>query len=152
MFRQFQNLAIECWQHAGPRLGIADRALCLLAEPDAIQDLLVAVDEIAGQRPPARRTLTLRPSPRKKKCTTIRIVLSPASDDLRQMSVTRTGEIATLEFTPEGLQKFRKAVVCWKNGGEDFSVHPDIERRKDRKPATKDVQSAEVWFWMRMEP
>lgn len=152
MYKQFQNLAIECWQHAGARLGITDHALCLLAQPDAIQDLLVALDEIAVTGAPARRNLTLKPSNRKKQCKVIRLVLSFESDDLRQMSITRAGEIATLEFTAVGLQQFREAVVSWQKGFEDFSIHPDVARTKDRKPATKDLQSAEVWFWMRMEP
>lgn len=152
MFTQFQNLAIECWQHAGPRLGVADRALCLLAEPDAIRELLTAVDEIAANVPPAKRALTFKPCGRKKSCTRIKLVLLPESDDLREMSATRAGEIATLEFTPAGLQRFRRAVESWMNGGEDFSVHPCIEKRNGREAPAKDLQSMEVWFWMRMEP
>jgi hypothetical protein len=153
MFRQFQNLAIECWQHAGAsRLGIADRALCLLAEPDAIRELLTAVDEIAGLGPPAKRSVTLKPCGRKKACTRIRLVLSPDSDELREMSATRSGEIAILEFTPAGLQRFSEALETWRGGGEDFMVSPRIETKKGRKAPTKDLQSMEVWFWMKMEP
>jgi hypothetical protein len=152
MKKQFQNLAIECWQHTGRRLGITKHSLCLRAGPDAVQTFLLALDEIAVQGVPARRAISLKPTRRKDNCTTIRLVLSPEGNDLHQMSVTRAGDIATLEFTPAGLQSFREAVVLWLNGTEDFSVRLGGDRRTDRSMAAKDEQSAEIWFWTQTEP
>jgi hypothetical protein len=152
MKRQFENIAMGCWKHAGARLGITDRSLCLAAEPEAIETLLAAIDEVSANGAPGKRTLTLRPSELKRKCTTIRLVLSPRSDELQRISVDWAGEIATLEFTPSGLNEFRDAVVCWQNGGEDFGIGPQFGRHESALRGKKDLQSAELWFWRRMRP
>ncbi|HVX12182.1 MAG TPA: hypothetical protein VHC22_13455 [Pirellulales bacterium] len=61
---------------------------------------------------------------------------------LAEMSLTIDRGTAILEFTPAGLKTFRDAVVTWRNGGEDFSVHPSREAK-----GQKDKRSGEVWFW-----
>jgi len=152
MYRQYQDLTIECWQHAGPRLGIADRALCLRADADAIRGLITIMGEIAGLPVPARRSLTLRPTRRPTGCSTIRIVLLPQSDDLHEMSATRLEEVATVELTPAGLEKSRFALDRWRDGGEDFSIHPRAARNSLKNLPSKDRETAEIWFWRGMEP
>jgi hypothetical protein len=72
--------------------------------------------------------------------------------DLLEMFATRVESTAILEFTPPGLQKFHRALELWRDGGEDFSVHPNREGAKDRAQPTKDLNSAEVWFWRAMQP
>jgi hypothetical protein len=57
------------------------------------------------------------------------------------MLLTRDQDIAVFEFTPAGLSMFRNAVAAWRNGSEDFSVHPSDDIGK------KDLASGEVWFW-----
>ena len=135
------------------RLGRSLPELCMQAAPEAIDALLLAVDELEADGPPAKRTLTLRPNERRKQCSTVRILLSPVSEDLRQMSITRQDRMAVLEFTPKGLEKFREALSCWRAGGEDFSIHPHPERNKKSGLGTKDLESGELWFWTpRMDP
>jgi hypothetical protein len=144
MYREFKNLDIECWLHSGPRIGVADRAIHLQAGPAACEILLHAINELSAAGPPAKRTLGLKISQRSKRCTTIRLRLSPESDELREMSFSREGEIAIFEFTPRGLDEFKQAAVFWQKGGEDFSVHP---RGRKKELGAKDLSSAEVWFW-----
>jgi hypothetical protein len=61
---------------------------------------------------------------------------------LEEMSLTIERGTAILEFTPAGLRTFRDAVVTWRDGGEDFSVHPSQDAM-----GHKDQSSGEVWFW-----
>lgn len=144
MYREFKNLEIQCWLHAGERLGIADRAICLKAGPEACEILLHAINELAATGPPAKRALRLKPSLRRKRCSTIRLRLSTESEELREMSLSRDGETAVFEFTPRGLVAFKDAVLLWQSGGQDFSIHPYGERQQ---LGSKDLNSAEVWFW-----
>ena len=149
MKAHFQNLDIQCWEHAGLRLGTSKPEICFQAGPEAIDAMLMAVDELEKEGPPAKRTLTFRPNQRSKQCSTLRILLSASDDDLRQMSIGRQGNTATIEFTPAGLRKFRDAVTCWRNGGQDFRVCPHWtnRRRKKEEMGSKDLTSGEVWFW-----
>lgn len=153
MKRRFQNLAIQCWQLDG-KLGLSLACICVQAAAPACDILLEAIDELATDAVPSKRTLTLLPCERKKQCSTIRLMLSPASDELRQMSLTKEQETAIFEFTPLGLKMFREAVVIWRNGGQDFSVHPyDGLQKKTQDLGAKDLASGEVWFWTPfMEP
>ena len=129
----FQNLDIQCWEHAGLRLGTLKPEICLQAAPEAIDVLLLAIDELEKEGPPAKRTLTFRPNQRSKQCSTLRILLSDSDDNLRQMSIGRQDSVATFEFTPAALQALRDAVVCWRNGGADFSLFPIWTKRKKKE-------------------
>lgn len=152
MKKQFQNLAIECWQHSGARLGKSEPCLCLKASPDAIDTLREAICELQNEGPPAKRTLTLQPSSRRRRCEKIRLVLSNEGDDLRQMSITRHDDTAILEFAPNGLDRFLDAVVGWQKGDEDFFIRPLWNRNKKGELGPKDLASGELWFWREMEP
>jgi hypothetical protein len=73
------------------------------------------------------------------------------------MSLTREGTKALLEFTEAGLAEFRRAVLCWPNGGEDFCIHPDGSRKarhvkKRDELRAKDLVSGALWFWSSMDP
>lgn len=141
MKQQFQNVDIQCWEHTDGRLGFSRPFLCLQAAAPACDILLAALDELAAEGVPVRRTLTLMPSGRRKACSTIRLLLSPPSDEFKKMSLTRDQTTAVFDFTPAGLSMFRNAVAAWRNGSEDFSVHPSDDIGK------KDLASGEVWFW-----
>lgn len=145
--QQFQNFDIQCWEHTDQRLGCNRPFICLQAGPPACDILLAALDELAAEGVPARRKLTLMPSRRQNACSSIRLVLSPPSDEFKQMSLTRDQTTAVFEFTPAGLSIFRNAVVAWRNGSEDFSVHPNPATRKKEDIGKKDLASGEVWFW-----
>ena len=146
MKKYFQDLPMDCWHYRG-RLGISEPFICLQGDSKAAEVLLRALDELAVQGANSRLTLTLKPSQHSQKCSKIRLILSPETEELKQMSLTRRGEEAIFEFTPFGLEKFRKAVLVWQNGGEDFCVSPDEVRNKKTELGRKDLQSGEVWFW-----
>jgi hypothetical protein len=155
--RQFQNLNLQCWEHP-QRLGDSQPCLCLQGDALASDLILEAINELKADGPPAKRTLTLRPNGRANPIDTIRIAFFTESNDLRQMSLTRDGTVAILEFTVKGLEKFRRAVDLWRNGSEDFSIHPEGSRKakhlkKRDEMGSKDLASGEPWFWTsRMEP
>lgn len=140
--KRFDNVDLQCWEYTAEKLGIKPPFICLKAGPEACEVVLSMLNELAGLQPPAQRTMTLKPSQRPKCCTKIRFAISYRSDQLTEMWLTRSGPLANFEFTAPGLQRFRDAVVLWKRGGEDFSVHP--EKYSD---GLKDKQSGEVWFW-----
>lgn len=138
----FRSLDIQCWEHTRSKLGFKTPFLCLQARSEACDILLHAIDELLGEEPPAKRSLTLKPCNRRHACIRIRLLLSPPSDELNEMSLTRSVDTATLEFTPVAMAKFKAAVLMWRDGGEDFSVHPSGQAR-----GKKDRTSGEVWFW-----
>jgi hypothetical protein len=148
MKNQFQNLDIQCWEHTTSRLGKNRPFICLQAGAEACDALLAVLDELAAAGVPARRTLTLKPCQRPKACSAIRLLLSLASSELAEMSLTRVEQIAVFEFSSIGLASFRNAVSAWKNGGEDFCIAPCRE-----SGGKSDQESGEVWFWTPlMEP
>lgn len=153
---QFQNLDLQCWEGTG--LGGSQPSLCLQADSAVADVLLAAIDELIASGPSSRRTLTLRKHARPKPIFTLRLGLVPESENLRQMSLTRDGDVAILEFTAKGLDEFRRAVVFWRDGGEDFSVHPHGSRKSRHlkmrdELGPKDLLSGELWFWTpRMDP
>lgn len=144
---RFKNLDVQCWEHLGPRLGLKPPFICLQANAQTCDVLLTAIDELATEDAPAQRTLTLKTCERPRARLKIRLVLSSATDELEEMSLGLESDAAVFEFTPTGLAQFRKAVASWRNGAEDFSIHP--RKRK----ASKDKASGEIWFWTpQMEP
>lgn len=153
MKRRFQDVEIQCWEHRGlgQKMGRERPAICLQAAPSACEVLLAAVEELLADEPPAQRVITLKACHRKRACAKLRLRLSPPSDELLQMCLTCEQTVATLEFTPAALAEFREAIACWRDGGEDFGISPDITRRTPAQ--VKDRASQEVWFWTpRMEP
>lgn len=133
-------------------MGGSKPSLCMQGDSEAAKLLLDAIAELAADGEPAQRTLTLRPNRRPKAVFTLRMLLSAESDDLQQMSLTRGGTVARLEFTVKGLEAFRLAVVCWRDGGEDFSLYPygsrkARHRKKRHELGSKDLASGELWFW-----
>ena len=141
MKRDFQNLDIQCWNHRG-RLERRQPCICLQAAADACGVLLAAIDELGAEGPPAQRSLSLKACQRARRCGKIRLVLSPKSDELQEMSLAINDQTAVLEFTADGLTIFRDAVMACRDGGEDFSVGPS-----EKLESLKDSASGEIWFW-----
>jgi len=141
--KHFQNLNIQCWCHSG-RLGLLEPCICLQASPPGVDALILALDELKQDGAPSRRTLTLLPNRRRKQCSTIHVSLVPATDELRQMCLSRNGTAADFELTELGLSDFRRALIAWREGAEDFSIHP-IGKREEL--GVKDRASGEVWLW-----
>jgi hypothetical protein len=139
----FDNVALQCWEHTSDRrFGVKPPYLCLKGGPEAADTVLALLDELLRLKPPAQRTMLLAASQRPRSCTKIRFLLSPVTDLLTEMSLSRDGELAVFEFTPVGWKRFRDAVVLWRKGVEDFSVHPS-----ETSDGVKDSRSGEVWFW-----
>jgi hypothetical protein len=153
---RFQDLPLECWEHSG-KLGFYPPFICLSGDAAAADVLLAAIDELVASGIPSHRTLTLKPHSRPNAIFKIRIAFQPESDDLAQMSIARNGNEATFEFTQQGLTEFRSGLEAWRNGGEDFSVHPEGDRKPSRAKRNKNLQakdlaSGELWFWRTMDP
>lgn len=144
----FREVSLQCWEHRGSRLGTKPPFVCLQEDSTACEVVISVIDELEAAGPPARRTLTLRPSRCPRPCGGIRFILSLPTADLREMCIAVNGDLATFEFTPDGLRRFRQAVNLWKQGQEDFSVHPSRTAQ-----GAKDLDSGEVWFWsLRTDP
>jgi hypothetical protein len=153
---KFQDVELECWEDSG-KLGFHPPFICLRGDSTAANVLLAATDELVTSGGSSHRTLTLRHHSRPKPIFKIRIVLSTESDDLAQMSITRKDNEATFEFTERGLIELRRALEEWRDGGEDFSVHPEGSRKPSRahrndNMRAKDLASGELWFWSSMSP
>jgi hypothetical protein len=143
----FTNLNVECWKHNG-KLGFSPLAICLYHDRvESGRAILTAIDELSAEPPPAKRTITIRPSPRKKCITTLRLLLVEPRDDLRAMHIAYESGAATIELTTIGLAALREAIDCWCNGGEDFGVSPSRAEIKKREFGALDKSSGELWFW-----
>lgn len=144
MKARFTNVDIECWEHfPNRRFGRKPPFICLKAvsshSPDVVLEL---IDELSTLRPPDQRSMTLIGRKRANACGKIRFLVSPESDDLTEMSLTRDSSTVIFEFTSHGLRRFREAVVQWQSGMDDFSIRPISKSSR-----IKNEQSGEVWFW-----
>lgn len=123
-YPRFANLDVECWEHAG-KLGIATPTVCLLhAKVELGRPILAALDELAAEPPPSKRTITFKTLPRKKSFTTMRLTLVEPREDLRVMHFCFEPGTVSIEMTSAGLAVLRDGVATWCNGAEDFCVHP----------------------------
>ena len=142
-----QNVDIECWRHAG-RLGTNEPYICFFSSNSASSGpLLLAIDEVAASGPPAKRKITFKECDRPKSISTLRLILSPESDDLRQMHISVDSGEVEIEVTLAGLQQFKDAVTAWRDGAEDFGLSPIWERNRRRELGARDLSSGELWFW-----
>ncbi|WP_417749222.1 hypothetical protein [Rosistilla oblonga] len=141
---EFSDLAIQCWRHDWPRLGHSKLCICMQAERSAIASLINAVDELATVGPENQRKLTTLGSARPQPCTAIRLVHRNATPEFSELYVGCDGDCLTVEFTEHGLKPLADALQTWAEGGEDFCIYPRGERIK---PAARDSESGEIWFW-----
>ena len=143
-----QNLEIECWHHIG-RLGSREPTICFYQRnPEPCNLLLRAMEELAVEGPPAKRTITFTPCQRSRCCRKLHVILSLASDDLRELCVSLDKEVVTVELTEAGLDAFQEAVTVWRDGGDDFGLSPNWTTKAQRKSlGRKDLSSGELWFW-----
>jgi hypothetical protein len=118
------------------------------AAPDGIAVLIRAVDELEKENPPAKRTLTLKPTRSDAFCS-LHVRLSPTTEELRRLCIRPEEGTVVLEFTREALPKVRSALTDWQDGNEDFCLHPQGAKGE---LGTKDRASGELWFWRSMLP
>ena len=147
MKRYLQNINLECWHHLG-RLGVSEPSICLFrADTESCDPLLVAIDEVEQAGAPSKRKLSFQASDRENSCVAIRLILSPESDELRQMCISLNDSTVEIDVTPRGLNLLKEAVTVWREGSEDFGLAPTWERNRRRELGTKDLNSGELWFW-----
>jgi hypothetical protein len=147
MKRYFSNIAVDCWYRSPARLGATLNCLCLQADSTACDIFLYAVQELKSEGAPSQRKLTLSGRKFQHSCSVMRLVVSPESEQLKQMDFRREGETAVLEFTMNGLEEFRKAIEALKGGAQDFCISPDFSRFKKKVRGTDDQELLELWFW-----
>lgn len=152
---RFQNIPVDCW--LDKRLGVADQSICLAPHglPDDVTGailLLEALDELKSATLPAQRVLATCASSHRSRIGMIRLVLCEETDDLKQLAITCTGDIATVEMTLAGWKIVRDGIEGWREGGEDFGVGPISVQRRLKDLGAKDRQSAELWFWRFLLP
>jgi hypothetical protein len=70
-------------------------------------------------------------------------------DELERNCIRIVEDVPLLEFTHAGFPGVRDALVAWRDGLEDFRLHPS-GRKKDL--GTLDRASLELWFWRTMWP
>jgi hypothetical protein len=143
----FQDIDIECWVYPG-KLGDTQPSICLLratAEPST--PILLALEELESEGPPSHRTLSLRPSRRKRSVSALRLRLVAESEQLRVMNISCTRAVVTIEMTQAGLSVIRDAITDWGNGAGDFGISSRHTGLKKRQLRPRDVTSGELWFW-----
>ena len=148
MKKYLENVPIDCWLHTGRGLGGAQPCICMRAESEGAGLMLRAVNELAQEAAPAKRKLTFQ-SKRRDAFHSLHLRLSPASTELRKLSVRVEDGTPVLEFTPAGLAEVTSALESWIKGGEDFGLHPAAKQSELGK---KDTSSGELWFWVTMLP
>ena len=149
MQKHLQNLGIECWHHTVGRLGRSEPFICLyLSDPKSCDPLFTAMDELELEAPHAKRTVTFKPNIRPSRFPKLRLLLVPESEELRQICISVTDGIATVEMTQAGLKMFREALSIWCDGLEDYCLAP-VSTKGNRKQelGEKDFASGELWFW-----
>jgi hypothetical protein len=80
----------------------------------------------------------------------LKLRFSPASAELRKLSVRFEDSTLILEFTPDGLAEVTSALEIWIKGTEDFVLLPS--RGKKSELGKKDISSGYLSFWVTMLP
>jgi hypothetical protein len=119
------------------------------AMPEGVEVLLSAIEELKAEMPPAKRTLTLKPSAEPGALKSIKLIYSPMTDELSIMSINADKGAAILYFTEAGIKDIVTAFNHWRDGSEDFCLFP---RGKKSELKAKDIESWEIWFWVNMMP
>lgn len=148
MKSSLHDLDIECWHHIG-RLGSREPSICFYKRNlESCNLLLRALEELEEGGPPAERTMTFLACQRSRHCRKLHVILSLASDELRELCVSLDKDVVTVELTESGLHAFQEAVTVWRDGGEDFGLSPNWTTKAQRKSlGSKDLSSGELWFW-----
>ena len=147
MWKQFADIDVECWEHAG-KLGLAEPSLCLChATVDRGREILLALDGLQAEGIDSQRALTFRQSQRDRSIGTLRLRLVAPTNELRVMNISCGPGTAIIEMTPVGLPLVRHAVSVWCDGGEDFGVSTRHANLKQRELGIQDTASGELWFW-----
>ena len=110
--------------------------------------MLTAVDELAGEIPPAKRNLRLD-SKSPGTFRSLQLRFSPETPEFRKLFIGVEDGLPVLEFTPAGLAEVRLALQSWIKGGEDFGLHPTGKKTELGK---RDTSSGDLWFWVTMLP
>lgn len=152
-YPRFANLDVECWEHAG-KLGFRTPSLCLYhAKVEFGQQIHAAIDELTAEAPPSKRTLTFKPTHRKKSLATMRLLNVEPREELRVMHFYFEPGGVSIEMTSAGLAVLRDGVAAWCGGAEDFGVDPDSANLKRHQLGSLDKSCGEIWFWgPTMEP
>ncbi len=149
MKRHFAGCRISCW--IGPRLGLTSRSVCLQTDADGCDRLLLAIQEVDQEGPPAQRKLTLVPfrndEELPRRIAVIRLILSPVTEPLQHMCVDARGAAVDVQLTPGYLIELRRCVELLKQGVSDFCLRPRPRKRRSRDLGELDRQSLELWFW-----
>jgi hypothetical protein len=111
----------------------------------------MAVRELTAEAAPAKRTLNFR-SDRSGAFSSLKLRLWPASNNLREFSLRVEDGTPIFEFTPAGVARIESALEEWRNGAEDFRIHPLQKKIKTTELGRKDTLSGELWFWVTMLP
>ena len=145
----FKDLDIDLWVHPG-KLGVTQPSVCLFHESrDTGAKVLETIAELAGDPPPAHRSITFHPCSRPGALRRLNLKLDVIGDDLKIMhiSVGPDRDTATIRMTKEGLSLLTRALRTWLDGGEDFGVSPRHSALKPKAFGKLDKESGELWFW-----
>src|SRR5688500_18449723 len=123
--RRFQNLDIDCWIHDG-KLGVSQPSVCFSHVAPRLSEacgaILLALDELHSDGPPAKRTLTFKPTSRRTNISTCRLSLLAESEQLRVLNISCESASCAIDMTVTGSLLLRDAIVIWRDGGEDFGI------------------------------
>lgn len=146
-FPAYENLQVDFWVYPG-KVGVSRPTLCLFHQTlDVGSPILIALQELHGETPPARRTLTFATCAQKRPVKKLSLNFTANRDDLRVMNIQVDGDSAIIEMTRNGLDLMVDKVSAWLNGKEDFGVSPGSSHLRPKEFGPLDRESKELWFW-----
>lgn len=152
-----RDLDVWCWKYLENTKNYP--GLHLTARPESCDALLRALDVIQRAGPGAKRSIPLKPLARSDEAkitggqryfsfSTLRIVYSDETPELRRMCVSEDGALAVIAITATTIRWVRQGIEDVKRGEGDYSIGPPTHSRKEMHAlGKKDLASLDLWFW-----
>lgn len=154
--RELLNLDLWMWEYPNnrenyPGLHLAGRpATC-----DVLSEWLVRLRETPGGR---RRSIPLRPLQRAdaayisgnlpyRSFSKLHLSVTPACDELQQMSIRSDGELVIVQVTPTRIDDLIRGLRDVRAGIGDYAIRPDIDKAIGNPCGQLDRESLCLWFW-----
>lgn len=156
MERYLTNLDVWCWRYREKHRHYL--GLHFTAKPDACIAIKSCLQQLRCEGTGAYRTIPLQvlrgsdeakiTGGRKYECYhRLRLRLHESSDKLRQMSFRVDADMACFDFVESHFAEFERGLTDVHNGTGDYSIGPQLDRKKSQSVGELDRLSECLWFW-----